>query len=131
MVDRSKLGKRSKVKGSNYERLIAKKFKEKYGLELVRTPQSGGFAKKISSKDFKGDVVLLDDTKDFKLHIEAKCQKTLSVPKWLSQAEEDCVEGKIPLVVFHKHNSSQDYVVLSLEDFFFLVDEEKIVSEVK
>ena len=46
-----RIGKRSKAKGSSFERTVAKKFKDYYGEELTRTPQSGGFAKKSSKAD--------------------------------------------------------------------------------
>ena len=44
-------GKRAKRKGGNYERLIAKILGDKYKVELKRTPQSGGFAKKSEKAD--------------------------------------------------------------------------------
>jgi len=57
--ENKKRGKRSKRKGSSYERDIAKKFKEVYKEDLVRTPQSGGFAKKsVKADEFRGDIVL-------------------------------------------------------------------------
>lgn len=122
-------GKRSKRKGSSYERTIAEKFRDRYGLNLKRTPQSGGFAKSTSkARDFRGDIVLLEDDKDFLLHCECKNTQTWSLPAWLRQSEGDCPEGKVPLVIFHKHGTSQDYVCLSLENFFRLVNVEDIVE---
>lgn len=136
-IKNSKRGKSSRNKGANYERTIAKIFKEKLGVELKRTPQSGGFAKDSSKGDeFRGDIVSVDDTIDFKLHIECKDQATWSLPAWLRQSEEDCPQGKIPVVVFHRRQKNKDgkriqeagdYVVLSLEDFLDIVDEDKIV----
>lgn len=127
-----KRGKRSRNKGSNYERKVAKKFQDTYGEELVRTPQSGGFAKKSTkADDFRGDIVLMSDDKDLVLHIECKDTKTWSLPKWFNQAESDCPKNKKPVVIFHKHNTSKDYIALSLEDFFSLVDKDKIILEVK
>ena len=97
---------------------------------MKRTPQSGGFAKKNSkAKDFRGDITLVDEDKELLLHIEAKNQKTWNLKDWLRQANEDCPEGRVPLVVFHEHNSSKDYVCLSLENFFRLVEEDKVVRE--
>jgi hypothetical protein len=123
-----KRGRRSKIKGGNYERTVAKYFKEAYGEELTRTPQSGGFAKKSEkASEFRGDVVILAEDKELLLHIECKNTKTWSLPAWLSQAEGDCPSGKIPIVVFHKHSTSKDYVCLSLNDFFSLVSKEKVV----
>ena len=125
---RRKLGKRSKVKGSNYERDVAKKFKKAYDAELVRTPQSGGFAKKSAkADDFRGDIVPADEDIELSLHIEAKCHKTWSLPTWFKQAEEDCPKGKFPVIVFHQHGTSKDYVAMSLEDFFKLVPKDRVI----
>lgn len=73
----SKRGKSSRAKGGNYERTIAKKFKDKLDVELKRTPMSGGFAKSAEkADDYRGDLVALDNSIDFKLHIEAKDHST-------------------------------------------------------
>lgn len=139
-LEASKRGKRSKNKGATYERKLANYFKEKLGITLTRTPQSGGFAKKYNkSNDFKGDIVCLEDDIDFKLHIEAKNQKSLSIRKWLNQAEGDCIEGKIPVVVYYmgeiknkdntvKEKKKGDYITLKLDDFMKIVDVDKIVK---
>lgn len=125
-----KRGKRAKRKGGQYERDIAKKFGERYGVELKRTPQSGGFAKKSSkADDFRGDITLVDDTKQLLLHVECKCCKTWSLPAWLRQAEEDSPEDRIPIVVFHQHGSNKDYVCLSLENLLQLVEKDKVITK--
>lgn len=130
-VDRSKLGKRSKTKGSNFERTVAKKFEEAYGEEFVRTPQSGGFAKKsVKANVFRGDIVPANDDVELTLHVECKNTKTWSLPAWLRQAEGDCPEGRVPVVIFHQHGTSNDYVALSLEDFFKLVPKEHVMNKV-
>lgn len=124
-----KKGRRSKRKGSSYEHNIAKRFKEVYEEDLVRTPQSGGFAKKSAKADgFRGDIVLSSD-KEFLLHIECKNTQTWALPKWIEQAENDCPKDKKPVVIFHKHNTSKNYVTMSLEDFFSLVPKELIIKE--
>lgn len=137
----SKRGAGSKRKGATYERKIAKLFKEKFNIDLVRTPQSGGFAKKSSKADaFRGDVTTVDKDIEFRLHLECKDQKTWKLRDWLNQAEEDCPSESIPVVVFHKQkiiengkqlDKSGDYVALRLEDFMNLVHREDIVKEVK
>ena len=137
----SKRGAGSKRKGATYERKIAKLFKEKFNIDLVRTPQSGGFAKKSSKADaFRGDVTTVDNDIEFRLHLECKDQKTWKLRDWLNQAEEDCPSESIPVVVFHKQkiiengkqlDKSGDYVALRLEDFMNLVHREDIVKEVK
>ena len=127
---RKKLGKRSKTKGSNYERDVAKKFRTQYGEELTRTPQSGGFAKKSTKADeFRGDIVSLDENVELVLHIECKNAKTWSLPAWFTQAESDCPKGRVPCVIFHKHGTSKDYIALSLEDFFKIVPKDMIIKK--
>lgn len=128
----SRRGRTSKRKGANYERELAKRFQARYGVELKRTPQSGGFAKKSEkADDFRGDITIVDPKKVLKLHIEAKNQKTWQLKQWLDQAESDCPKGRTPIVVFHQHDSSKDYVCLSLEDFFSLVEDDKVIEERK
>ena len=123
-------GKRAKRKGSSYERTIAKIFGGKYKVELKRTPQSGGFSKKSDkADDFRGDITIVDNKQVLLLHIECKDCKTWQLKQWLEQAESDCPEGRTPIVVFHKHNSSEDYVCLSLEDFVELVPRSKVVGK--
>lgn len=125
-----KNGKKSKRKGANFERTLAKKFQARYGVELKRTPQSGGFAKKCDkAADFRGDITIVDNKQMLLLHIEAKNQKTWQLKQWLEQAESDCPEGRTPIVVFHQHDSSKDYVCLSLDDFFKLVEKDKVIGK--
>lgn len=127
---RKRIGRRSKAKGSNYERDVAKKFKAQYNEELTRTPQSGGFAKKSSKADeFRGDIVSLDENVELKLHIECKNAKSWSLPAWFAQAESDCPKGRVPCVIFHKHGTSKDYIALSLEDFFKIVPKDMILKK--
>ena len=123
----SRRGRRSRAKGANFERTIAKKFKAFFGIDLVRTPQSGGFAKKSVKADaFRGDVVSADSDYELNLHVECKNAQSWSLPAWLRQAESDCPTDKKPVVVMHKPNSSQDYIVLKLEDFFECADKDKV-----
>lgn len=122
-------GKNAKRKGGTFENLIAKVFGERYGVELKRTPQSGGFAKKSTlADDYRGDITIVNPKHYLKLHIECKNCKTWSLPKWIAQAEEDCPKNRIPMVVFHQHNTSNDYVCLKLDDFLKLVEKDKVVG---
>lgn len=52
-----------------------------------------------------------------------------SLPAWLRQAESDCPDGKKPVVIMHKANSSQDYITLRLEDFFDCVNSDKVIRK--
>lgn len=136
-IENSKRGRSSKTKGSTYERDVARIIKTKLDIDLKRTPQSGGFAKDSKKADeFRGDIVSIDDSIDFKLHIECKNHSSWSLPSWLKQAEEDCPDGKVPVVVYHRRQKNLDgkriqdvgdYVSLSLEDFLDIVDKSKIV----
>lgn len=128
--EKSKMGRRSRNKGSNYERTIAKRFKAEFNVDLVRTPQSGGFAKQCErADDFRGDIIPVEKNIDFKLHIECKNSKNWSLPAWLRQAEEDCPKERIPIVVFHQHGTSQDYVCVKLENFLSLIPKDAIIKE--
>lgn len=137
-IEKSRKGKSKRNKGSNYERTIAKIFKSKLGIELRRTPQSGGFAKNSKkAKDFRGDIIPIDDNIDFKLHIECKNHSNWSLPSWIRQAEEDCPEDRIPVVVFHRRQKnvdgkrvqeSGDYICLRLEDFLNIVNKNEIIK---
>lgn len=123
-------GKRAKRKGSNFERTIASIFGKRYGVELKRTPQSGGFAKKSEkADDYRGDITIVDTKKMLKLHIECKNTKTWTLPAWIKQAEEDCPADRVPIVVFHQHNTSRNYVCLSLDNFLDLVEKDKVVGK--
>lgn len=125
----SKRGRRSRNKGASFERTVAKKFKEFFGIDLVRTPQSGGFAKNAEKADeFRGDVVSANKDIDINLHIECKNAKTWSLPAWLKQSEGDCPKNKKPCVIMHKDGTSNDYIVMKLEDFFDLCDTEKVFT---
>lgn len=136
-LEKSKRGKSAKVKGASYERTIAKLFKKYLGIDLVRTPQSGGFAKKSTKADeFRGDITSLDDNIIFGLHLECKNQKTLKMRDWLKQSQEDCPQGKIPCVIFHQNQENkngkrvceaEDYITLKVEDFLQIVNAEKII----
>ena len=123
-------GKRAKRKGNSYERFVSKIFGDKYKIELKRTPQSGGFSKKSEkADDYRGDITIVDNRQMLLLHIECKDQKNWQLKKWLEQSEEDCPDGRVPIVVFHQHNSSKDYVCISLEDFTNIVPKSKVVGK--
>lgn len=122
-----KQGKRAKRKGGQFERDVAKKFQNRYGIELKRTPQSGGFAKKSDkADDYRGDITIVDTKQMLLLHIECKNQQQWSLPKWIKQAFEDAPKERTPIVIFHQHGTSKDYVCLSLEDFFNLISEKVV-----
>lgn len=123
-------GKNAKRKGANFERSIARRFQQRYGVELKRTPQSGGFAKKSEkADDYRGDITIVDTAQMLLVHIECKNQKTWSLKQWIEQAESDCPNDRTPIVVFHQHNTSKDYVCISLDDFLKIVEKDKVVGK--
>ena len=125
----SRKGRNSKNKGATFERKLAKIFKEAFGVDFVRTPLSGGFAKHMDSAEgFRGDIVPADRDVVFLLHVEAKNAKTWAFPQWMAQAEADAPEGKVPIVVAHKHGTSKSYVLINLMDFLDLIPLDKIVK---
>lgn len=136
---KSKKGKSAKVKGASYERTIAKIFKKYLNIDLVRTPQSGGFAKKSTKADeFRGDITSLDENIQFNLHIECKNHKTWKLKEWFNQAKDDCPKGKIPCVIFHQSqenkdgkriSESEEYISMRLEDFLDIIDKDKIIKQ--
>ena len=123
-------GKNAKRKGGNYERKIAKLFQERYGVELKRTPQSGGFAKKSNlADDYRGDITIVDTKNYLKLHIKCKDHKTFSLPAWIKQAKDDCPKDRIPVIIFHQYQTSEDFVCLNLRDFFSIVEKDKVIAK--
>jgi hypothetical protein len=135
-LKRSKQGRSSKVKGANYERKIVKLLEETFpNLSFGRTPASGGYKKEIDNNNLRGDVVCLTENVDFQLHLELKNRKDgwKVVQDWFKQAESDCIKGKTPCVIMHQNlvkgtYSSQDFIMLKLNDFFNLIDYKKVVK---
>lgn len=133
LIDASKLGSMKRRKGSTYERAIAKKIKDKLHIDLVRTPQSGGFAKNSEkAEEFRGDIVSVDKDVKLNLHIECKDHKTWKPKDWFRQASDDCPEGLYPIVIMHQAQENkggkrcrkaEDFVMLRLEDFLELTKE--------
>ena len=138
LIENSNRGKASRRKGASYENTIAKKFKEAFNLTLVRTPMSGGFQKSSDSEDFRGDINSIDPKIKFNLHLECKKHQKWSMGKWWKQAEEDCPEGRVPMLVVHRFQknvegkrveTAEDFVMLKLSDFMRIVDKEKIIEQ--
>lgn len=136
LITKSKRGKGARVKGATYENTIAKKFLEKFGIKLTRTPMSGGFKKDSTSMMFKGDLNSMDEDLEFMLHLECKNHATWSLPKWIRQAEDDCPDGHIPVIICHRGQKNEDgkrvqeagdFVMLPLDDFLSIVSKNKIL----
>lgn len=133
LINASKLGSMKRRKGSTYERNIAKKVKDKLGIALTRTPQSGGFAKNSEkAEEFRGDIVSLDKDISLNVHIECKDHKTWKPKEWYKQASEDCAEGLYPIVIMHQAQENkegkrcreaEDFVMIKLDDFLEMTKE--------
>ncbi|MBC8146609.1 MAG: hypothetical protein H8E98_01325, partial [Bacteroidetes bacterium] len=52
-----------------------------------------------------------------------KKQEKLNIWKALKQAEEDCPDDKIPIVVFAR-NRTKDYVVIEMDEFLEILKED-------
>lgn len=108
-----------RIKGMNYQRDVCKKIADFYDLDwkehIQSTPQSGGMG------FFPGDIQKSGYFKDkFPFHIECKNHAKVKVWEFIEQAESEAPEGETPVVIFHKPNTSKDYVILSLDAFLEL-----------
>ncbi len=97
----------SRDKGSRGEREVADRFRAA-GFPCARTPNSGAM-------QWKGDVNGVPFC-----HIEVKRQERIQIVDWSEQAEADCPNGDMPLVVWRR--SRDDWrVTLPLDDFIELL----------
>lgn len=134
MTDRSKIGRNNRSRGFAFERRVAKKLQEFWDPKaergkFQRTVSSGGSIYK-DTHGMAGDITTTDDT--FPLHIEAKnsvawkdFQQCLTAPKWpfwdyLEQAEVDCPENKIPVVIMTQPGSgTKTFICGRTKDWLF------------
>lgn len=144
-IEASKRGKKAKQAGGNYERTVAQILNEYFNkndipLDIKRTPGSGGFQKSANNDSLRGDISNLNQDYEFKLSIECKNATKWSLPAWLRQAQEDCPEGKIPVVAFHQKQvieggkvaqKSKNYVCIELEDLLDIIDNYAVARKVK
>ena len=135
-IKQSKKGRSSKNKGANFERKIVNKLNELFpDLKFGRTASSGGYMKGVSNSALRGDVVCYTEGVDFLLHLELKNHKNgwTAVQEWFKQAEDDCIKGKIPVLIMHQNLvrgkfKSQDFVMLKFDDFFTILDGKKVIK---
>lgn len=126
----SKRCKRSKDKGGEYEAELRDRINERFPqFSLRRVQGSGGMHKDlVNAETLRGDIANYSDI-DFPLHVEAKNCATWSLQKWWAQATSDCIEGKVPTVMFKQQQKikdgkviqkKNDFVMIQLEDFLDL-----------
>lgn len=108
-------GKKSKRKGSTFERGVAKELAAWWGGEFTRTPSSGGWGKsKFAREGFNASGDIVTSEADFPFCIECKaqegwtlehlltCTDTCQTAKHWKQAVDETPPGKIPLLIFTK-----------------------------
>jgi hypothetical protein len=114
-------GRKSKRKGNNAERAVAKAFQEWWGWGLwARTPASGGWATAAHRQDFNtcGDVTTTatDFSKNYVIE-NKKCEgwtldqlihnEACVVLTWWKQAFDETPKGMIPLLVIARNHIPQ------------------------
>lgn len=99
----------SRRKGSTGELELAHILNDRLGLDVRRTPNSGGLmipADIIGHEGFSWEV---------------KRQENISIWRCLDQARAQAAEGETPVLAFRR-NRSPWFVALSLDDFLGLVE---------
>lgn len=127
--ERSAAARKSKTKGSSYERRIAKRFSAWSGERLSRTPQSGGWH---GAGDYgvAGDLVCA--RKSFPFHIECKKREgwhledliigvrssvtSNGVLAWWAQTLRTCPPNKLPTLIFAR-NHMPDLIMMRRVNF--------------
>lgn len=106
--------KNSRKKGSSFELDVAKAFSETLGVELRRTPLSGGWSH--SNPAVAGDLVCMNNEIHFPYCVECKNSEGWTLDSlftdkhkwfddWWAQAIGECPEDKVPLLIFTKNRS--------------------------
>lgn len=119
------MGAKSRNKGNAFERKVAKILSDWSGLELRRTPLSGGWS---SDSRVSGDLVAIDHP-EFYMHVECKKQEAFSWEAtlqghgifydWWEQAANACPETKFPVVIFQK-NRGDIWIAFRPSDFEYV-----------
>lgn len=120
---RSKLGRRSKRKGSANEHRFAqylnKKF-EVYGLpyRARRTPRSGGI-REFEASDMMFRFVPPESV-FARTHFENKNTAQWDIVGWMIEAtkkEAESGKNRIPVLIIRRPNEHEEYAVLKMEDY--------------
>jgi len=115
-VESAKNRKDSRAKGSFFERAVAKRWSKWSGLEIRRTPMSGGWSHSAKF-GVSGDLVC--DNKHFPFHVECKNhltwfiddiitgvrdEGTTSIHQWWLQCLKTCPPKKTPVLLFKRNH---------------------------
>lgn len=115
---------KSKSKGDRGEREVARIFSEWWGENIVRTPQSGGFATKKFRDDWNAGSDIVCPDPDFPFSVEVKNREGWELdaiihnPKcpiweWWEQTILESPEGKLPLLVFKRNRRKWTFMTLN------------------
>jgi hypothetical protein len=127
--NRVKAGRKSKRKGSSFERAVAKKLAAWWGngSNWVRTPGSGSWGRGESKIGFRAHGDICTDATDFLFVVECKKQEKFElnqlitsdkspISKWWTQTVEETPSHLFPLLVFSKNNC-EPLVAVSADEF--------------
>jgi len=105
-------GRGARLKGSNFERSLAKLLTEKTNKEFKRGLGQTRLGGEEVSDVYSDELPLI--------HIEAKCQKRCNIKAAIQQATDDTREtGKIPVVIT-KDDRSEILVTMKINDWLEL-----------
>lgn len=122
MADFSKIGKRSRRKGGDYERKICHILTDYTGVKFRRAPRSGALLRegKINGSFVSGDLIC---DKDFQFSIECKNRKNINIESvlkspqtselleaWFQCVYDANIASKNPLLFFYMSSVRKDYV---------------------
>lgn len=115
-------GKGARDKGANYERKIADRFSDRFGIEVNRT----GSQERWSY--YGGDVHSTDKEtilNDYFFELKNRENLPKTIIKWYEKASDDAEGSYKQPVVICTRNHETDYVFMSLDDF------EKVLYELE
>ena len=113
------IGKGSQNKGKDFERKIAKKLKDKFGVDVKRTGAQERW--KAHGGDVNAPKYIDTILTDF--FWECKKREAWSILDWYLKAADDAQgSGQTPVVVASK-NHEEDYIFLKFDDFLRIIYE--------
>jgi len=118
--NRVKAGKRSRNKGAQFERTIAKALTKWFGFEVRRTPMSGAYG---SHWNLGGDLMFTEEVpwfaelKNTQVWEPSKVTHSSSAfHKWVQKAHEEAPEGH-EVIIIAKRNFGQPFFIADIEYF--------------